>query len=81
MDYALIGKIEKAKIYAAEPERIQFDNFSVRLSGDNDSIHEVSYNGGEWSCDCSFFSTRNFCSHTMAMERVLGTMLPQPAMA
>ena len=81
MDYALIGKIEKAKFYAAEPERIQFDSFAVRLSGDNGSVHEVSYDKGEWSCDCSFFATRNFCSHTMAMERVLKDMLPKPAMA
>lgn len=81
MDYALIGKIEKAKIYASEPERIQFDSFSVRLSGDNGSIHDISYDQGEWSCDCHFFKTRGFCSHTMAMERVLGEMLPNPAMA
>lgn len=81
MDYALIGKIEKAKIYASEPERIQFDSFHVRLSGDNGSVHDISYNKGEWSCDCHFFNTRGFCSHTMAMERVLGEMLPSPAMA
>lgn len=81
MDYALIGKIEKAKIYASEPERIQFNAFSVQLSGDNGTVHEVAYNAGQWTCDCGFFQTRGYCSHTMAMERVLGTMLPPPAMA
>ena len=75
MDYALIGKIEKAKIYAAEPERFQFDGFEVRVSGDNDVTHKVAFKEGEWSCDCSFFTTRGYCSHTMAIERVLGTML------
>ena len=81
MDYALIGKIEKAKMYAAETDRIQFDNFSVRLSGDNESVHDVGYKEGDWQCDCQFFKTRGFCSHTMAMERVLGEMIASPAEA
>ncbi|MDA0243560.1 MAG: hypothetical protein OT477_09100 [Chloroflexi bacterium] len=77
MDYALIGKIEKAKVYAAEPERFTFDSFSVRLSGDNDSVHSITYDHGAWQCDCSFFGTRGYCSHSMAMERLLGNMLPE----
>jgi hypothetical protein len=70
MEYA--GKIEKAKFYAAEPERVTFDEFTVRIRGDNDMEHQVTYHSGEWNCDCNFFKTRNFCSHTMAIERVLG---------
>ena len=81
MDYALIGKIEKAKVYAAEPDRFQFESFSVRLTGDNDSVHMVKYEQGKWECDCSFFATRGYCSHTMAMERLLGNMIPQTAVA
>jgi hypothetical protein len=80
MDYALIGKIEKAKMYASEPERFHFDAFEVRISGDNDQVHVVKYNRGAWECDCGFFETRTYCSHSMAMERVLGTMLPESAM-
>lgn len=75
MDYALIGKIEKAKIYAEERERIQFDAFNLTIEGDH-SDHHVSYEQGEWSCDCDFFNSRGYCSHTMAMERILGNMLP-----
>lgn len=78
MDYALIGKIEKAKFYAEETHRIQFHDFSVAINGDNNS-HNVSYREGEWQCDCDFFHTRGYCSHTMAMERVLGNMLPEQA--
>lgn len=78
MDYGLIGKIEKAKIYAAEPERIEFQSFAVTIRGDNDSTHSVSFDEGLWRCDCSFFNTRGHCSHTMAMERVLTVMLPEP---
>lgn len=79
MDYGMIGKIEKAKFYAAEPERFNFDSFSVRIEGDNGQEHHVNYDSGKWGCDCSFFQTRGFCSHTMALERVLGQMITAPA--
>lgn len=75
MDYGMIGKIEKAKIYAEERDRIQFDSLRVHLRGDNDSVHEITYDNGVWHCDCGFFSTRGVCSHTMAMERVLADMV------
>jgi len=75
MDYGMIGKIEKSKIYAEERERIEFESLRVTLRGDNDSVHKVSYENGNWKCDCSFFSSRNVCSHTMAMERVLADMV------
>jgi hypothetical protein len=75
MDYGMIGKIEKAKVYAEERERIQFESLTVTLRGDNDSVHDVSYKGGTWNCDCSFFASRGVCSHTMAMERILADMV------
>ncbi|MBK9054446.1 MAG: hypothetical protein IPL78_27115 [Chloroflexi bacterium] len=75
MDYGMIGKIEKAKMYAMERSRFKFDVFTVRLAGDNDTVHVVSYDHGDWDCDCSFFTTRGRCSHTMAVERVLEDML------
>ena len=78
MDYALIGKIEKAKVYAQEKERISFSSFNVAIDGENNS-HAVGFSGGSWSCDCSFFNTRGYCSHTMAMERILDPMLPELA--
>jgi hypothetical protein len=37
MDYGMIGKIEKAKIYAEERDRIEFESFQVNIQGDNDS--------------------------------------------
>jgi hypothetical protein len=75
MDYGMIGKIEKAKVYAEERDRIQFESLTVTLRGDNDTIHDVSYQNGTWNCDCSFFASRGVCSHTMAMERVLADMV------
>ncbi len=75
MDYGMIGKIEKSKFYAQEPERIRFDSFAVRIEGDSGEMHAVTYDAGQWACDCSFFETRGYCSHSMAMERVLGEMV------
>ena len=80
MDSGMIGKIEKAKRYAEETERICFEQFRVKLEGAN-SQHTVSYDGGTWNCTCNFFASRGVCSHTMAMERVLGVMLPPEAIA
>lgn len=73
MDYGMIGKIEKAKRYAAERNRIRFESFNVTFAGDNNP-HTVSYNNGEWHCDCDFFHTRGHCSHTMALEIILQGM-------
>jgi hypothetical protein len=78
MDYGMIGKIEKARRYAEEKDRIQFEAFSVRLDGDH-GPHVVHYDNGSWQCDCNFFKTRGVCSHTMAMERVLEGMVLEPA--
>lgn len=75
MDYGMIGKIEKAKFYAQEREqRIHFESFRVRVDGDN-SVHTVTYDEGKWHCDCDFFKGRGYCSHSMAMERVLENMV------
>jgi hypothetical protein len=81
MDYGMIGKIEKSKFYAQEPERFSFDTFTVRLEGDSGGVHTIKYDAGHWDCDCSFFHSRGYCSHTMAIERVLGEMLGQPSVA
>jgi len=75
MDSSMINKIEKAKRYAQELDRIRFNEFKVTFQGDHDT-YTVSYNEGKWTCGCHFFSRRGICSHTMAMERILGPMLP-----
>ena len=78
MNSSLIGKLEKAKRYAHEPERITFDAFLVTFRGDNGD-HVVGYGEGGWQCSCDFFLERGLCSHTMAMERILNPMLPKEA--
>ena len=75
MNSSLIGKIEKARMYASEPDRIKIDSLSCSLRGDN-STHTITLTAGAWSCDCHFFRSHATCCHSMAMERVLGELLP-----
>ncbi len=75
MDYGLIGKIEKAKHYAQEPERFRFNHFSLTFKGNN-SDHAVTFEQGTFHCDCEFFLSHGRCAHTMAVEQVLKKMLP-----
>jgi hypothetical protein len=74
MDYGMIGKIQKAKRYAEERDRIHFSSFAVTFDGTNND-HTVCYDHGEWKCDCDFFQNRGRCSHTMALEMILDKMI------
>jgi hypothetical protein len=76
MDNGMIRKFAKAKQYAQERDRIKFTSFTVELDGKNNP-HIVTYNQGEWQCDCDYFIGRGRCSHTMALEQVLEDMLPE----
>lgn len=79
MQSSLIGKIEKAKRYAQEKERVTFSELSVKFQGENDN-YVISYRDGKWHCSCHFFSSWGLCSHTMALERILSDMLPKEAL-
>lgn len=70
MDSGMIGKIQKSKLYAEEPERIKINSLSVTFQGQNNG-HQVTFDDGNWQCDCDFFQSRGRCSHTMALERIL----------
>ncbi len=81
IDSGTISKIQKAKQYAEEKDqRVRFNSFSVEIEGDNNH-HTTSFDRGEWQCDCEFFKSHAHCSHTMAMERVLGPMLREAVAA
>jgi hypothetical protein len=77
MDYGMIGKIEKAKRYAEEPQRITFNSLAAEFKGDNSS-YEVSLNDQGWHCTCSGFAAHHICPHVMAFERLLRPMLKRP---
>jgi len=77
MDSGLIGKVEKAKRYAEDRHRFNFTQFEVDFHGDN-SEHHVSYDKGEFKCDCEFFLTHKRCGHSMALEILLKDMIAVP---
>ncbi len=76
MDYGMIGKIEKAKRYAEERDRIRIEALTCTFVGENNP-HTVTLKDGEWQCDCDFFQSRGRCSHTMALEILMEGMLPE----
>jgi SWIM zinc finger len=76
---SVIGKIEKAKMYAQERERMQFSALSVRFHGENGD-HDVSLADEKWHCTCEFFEGYGTCAHSMALEHVLEGMLPAAAL-
>ena len=78
MNSSVIGKIEKAKRYARERDRMRVTGLSVDFHGENDD-HKVSLDGDHWHCTCDFFAGYGACAHTMALERVLENMLPASA--
>jgi len=76
MEYAIIGKIEKAKRYAEEPKRFNFTKFDLTFHGDNND-HHVTFENGVFNCDCEFFILHTRCAHSMALEdHLLKNMLP-----
>ena len=81
MDSSIIGKIEKARHYAEQKDRVNITSFAATFQGDHDQ-YDVRFEEGAWRCECRFFATRGVCSHTMALQRILDEMLtkqPEPA--
>ena len=79
MNSGLIGKIDKAKKYAAERHRMHVDSLQVEFEGENEN-HHVALEGDAWRCSCDFFGGWGACAHTMALERVLDGMIPPAAL-
>ena len=78
MQSSVIGKIEKAKKYTQEKDRVTFTSLAVDFKGENDD-HRVAFNSETWACSCSFFAGHGFCSHSMALQQMLEGMLPPVA--
>lgn len=79
MQSSLIGKVEKAKRYAQEPDRVTLSEFAADFRGEHSS-YSVSYKDRKWRCTCHFFSQWGLCSHVMALQQLLGEMLPEEAL-
>lgn len=78
MDSSFVRKIEKAKDYSVQEGRVVLTRFQAIFRGDN-SDHEITYEAGKWSCNCYYFAMRGACTHTMAMEMMLRSMVGEPA--
>ncbi len=76
MDSSIIGKIEKAKQYAEQKDRVNITSLAATFKGNHDN-YDVRFEDGAWRCECHFFATREVCSHTMAMEKMLEEMLTE----
>ncbi len=76
MNSSFIRKIEKAKDYALQRERVNFESCTIRFQGEN-SDHTITYETGSWGCDCDFHIGRETCTHIMAMQMMLEDMITE----
>ncbi|MDY6892113.1 MAG: hypothetical protein SVO26_00110 [Chloroflexota bacterium] len=80
MQSSLIGKIEKAKRYAREQDRVVFSDFEVSFRGEHNT-YITGFKDGQWYCSCNFFPRWGLCSHTLALQKIFGEMLPLEALS
>jgi hypothetical protein len=78
MNSSMIGKIEKARRYAREPERVRIGSIEATFRGSHDD-YRVGLADGHWHCSCHAFSSHALgtCAHVMAMQRLLSPMLSE----
>jgi hypothetical protein len=74
MNSSMISKIEKAHRYAQEPERVSISALTAHFHGGHDD-YDVSLAGEDWTCSCHSFESLGTCSHIMAMQEILSSML------
>ena len=78
MHSSVIGKVEKAMRYAHEPDRVKIRRLELDFQGDN-GAHRVSLDADSWQCDCHLFESVGGCTHTLAVQKMLGQMLSEKA--
>jgi hypothetical protein len=79
MHSSVIGKIEKANRYARETDRISVESVSLTFRGDNDTHRVTLENADTWRCNCHYFESWKTCAHVLALQKILGRMLPESA--
>jgi hypothetical protein len=80
MDYSIIGKIQKAKEYAEQPQRVTFHNFQIEFRGDNNT-YTLTLGSDGWDCTCPGFQKYGICPHIMTLEKLFAPMLDIGKMA
>lgn len=74
MHSSLIRMVHKAQNYAREPERVSVSQLGAFFEGKHD-CYTINYDEGNWKCSCDHFRAQLFCSHIMAVERMLKGMI------
>ncbi len=74
MDASMINKIQKAREYANQPERVTFNSLALEFEGKNNSYF-INLDAAGWSCSCPGFEKYAICPHIMALETVFKPML------
>ena len=80
MNSSFIRKVEKAKDYALQKERVNLTGCTVLFQGDNGD-HNIAYEAGNWRCDCDYHIGRDTCTHIMAMQMMLQDFVESAPMA
>jgi hypothetical protein len=80
MDSGIIGKVGKAKRYSNETERVNITNLQADFQREH-GTYQVSYNAGDWDCQCLFFTSRGVCSHTMALRPISSKVIDNRGVA
>lgn len=70
MDSRLISKLEKARRYADEPERVEIQEYTLHFKGEH-STHTIRFQDGEARCSCSEYIRAGDCPHTLAIKYML----------
>jgi hypothetical protein len=70
--------VEKANRNAHALDRNTIDRLSLTFRGDND-VHHVSLDAGQWHCTCHYFESWGSCVHLLALQKIMGVMLPEEA--
>lgn len=80
MDTGLASRIVKARQYAQERDRVDLTHLEAKFKGEHDT-YQINYDNNQWRCTCEEAVRTGVCSHIMAMERILGDLVPMAATA
>lgn len=62
-----INKVEKARQYAADPDRFFLRGEEVLVRGVHGN-HTLTQHEDGWHCSCHYFRRYGWCAHTLAWE-------------
>lgn len=65
----LLKKIEKARGYISEPERLTVQGVSAELRSEH-GRRQLSFINGKWACSCDFYKQYGICSHAIAVAEL-----------